>query len=585
MSNTKTPNTSITLQKPNVEEFRAAQNKIHRKIEELKAQQNAINERIQKEFESEQNKAAKEEQKALRQNIAKGQAFLKQKQLEKEKLTQSIRDLDKQKVELRKKQKEYEKSTSAPPPDIDAQIRHLELELETAPGTSLKKESKIMNDIKRLQHSKKHVKQKEDFSGDLASLDEKRKAMLDQVEALQLEIEKTRNSQSELYQQVQQIGEKHASMKDSLTLLHQEKHTLGSEISKQYDELRVLKEKFSEENAEWKRKIDEEKKKEAERRQAAEQLRQERQQQIMQEKLAKEEEKMKAQKEIERLRRLNPHEEEIVTCDILIHFLTNSTSAREKQRTVQQFNANAFAKEGMQQFKRSPGDEDAWLFADRGKSKKGGKKPPLLPKEAQPASEPQAEETSTSCSTVPKPKAPKNDKLLPAMPVAKLQAFDKLRIRPPIRQSEVSACVEELRKKKVYFESFKRTMEQVIEDERKEQLEKEKLQMEQEQTKAEEISSTEVPTLSATVVAVIEQAAVATSEEAAVATSEEAVEEPAEVQTEPICESNSPKQFNPPTEEPPIVQEIEARLTANQQSVDCPDSQSPLVIGELEVSS
>jgi hypothetical protein len=179
--------------------------------------------------------------------------------------------------------------------------------------------------------------------------------------------------------------------------------------------------------------------------------------------MAKEEERVRAQKEYNRLKRLNPYDDEIVTCGILIQYLSNDSGHKEKPRpVVQHFNAAAFAKPGMQQFKRSAAEEDAWLMGS--KKKKAPKQKTEQPKQLQ--QQPIKSETTQEHDAEQQPTVkPKTDRLLPAMPVARLQAFDKISIAPPLRQSDVAACLEELKKKKAHYESFAKTIKQVIAEE------------------------------------------------------------------------------------------------------------------------
>ena len=102
---------------------------------------------------------------------------------------------------------------------------------------------------------------------------------------------------------------------------------------------------------------------------------------------------------------------------------------------VAEFDANAFAKQGMQALKRDQNEDDLWLM---GKRKDKKPKPKPAPAPANP-------------DAPPKPKA---DRKMPALSVAKLQAFDKVGVKPPLRSSEVPATLEALKAKKVCHGCF-----------------------------------------------------------------------------------------------------------------------------------
>eukprot|EP01004_Peranema_trichophorum_P002754 NODE_1788_length_1809_cov_103.762159_g1491_i1.p1 GENE.NODE_1788_length_1809_cov_103.762159_g1491_i1~~NODE_1788_length_1809_cov_103.762159_g1491_i1.p1 ORF type:complete len:306 (-),score=113.91 NODE_1788_length_1809_cov_103.762159_g1491_i1:155-1072(-) len=197
-------------------------------------------------------------------------------------------------------------------------------------------------------------------------------------------------------------------------------------------------------------------KKERERREAEKQARIERQAKINEERRKKEEENARLAKEAARIKRLNPYEDEITTCDGLIAFLTSDKPSDKPKPVVQNFDANLFAKQGMQAFKRD--DQDEWLFADRTKKK------PAKPKPEEPI----------KTEEVPKPK-PKAEKKAPPISAARWNAFDKVGVKPPLKGSDVHNCIEELKKKKTYFESFKKTLAQVEAEEAEEAKREEEL--------------------------------------------------------------------------------------------------------------
>lgn len=201
-----------------------------------------------------------------------------------------------------------------------------------------------------------------------------------------------------------------------------------------------------------------EKKKEAER-----VARAERQAKLQEERKKKQEEEQKIVKEQARLKKLNPYFDEIATCDGLIAFLTSDlkpekpktfTTKFNTTTTTTNFDPNAFAKQGMKALKKTEEENDAWLYGEKKKKPKPKRTAPpldLIPP-------PPPSGSSSLPKALPKQKP---ERKAPTLSATRWHAFDKIGVNPPLKGKEITKCIEELKKKKVYFESFKRTMEQL----------------------------------------------------------------------------------------------------------------------------
>ena len=84
----------------------------------------------------------------------------------------------------------------------------------------------------------------------------------------------------------------------------------------------------------WKKKRDEEREKERQRRDAERKAREAKRAAIMEERRLRDEERARQQRELSRLKKLNPHEDEIASCDVLIAYLDQDTKTQEKKRCV-----------------------------------------------------------------------------------------------------------------------------------------------------------------------------------------------------------------------------------------------------------
>eukprot|EP00906_Rhabdomonas_costata_P031730 RCo044780 len=525
---------SAPIQRPNADELNNAVNRIRARIDELKEQQRVLAARQQTDTEADR---IRDEQKALRSEMDRMRVEIDEKKKKQEELRKEIQSIDSRRAELKGKQRQIDSAPCASPEEIAQRIKKLEFELETGSATTLKREAQIMNTIKRLEFKKKTIKPKEDLTDDLRSIDSTRSSLCEQMKQIQVEVEQIRDQRAKNFQQIQELQQKQNQGRDVAGQLRQERQALSDEIQKCYDEMRTIRDKFNADMTEWRRKVDEEREKETARRAAAEQARREKWQQVQEERARREAERMHAQREAARLRKLNPYEDEISACVGLIQYLTaelNPAAAAHKEKPkatpkeLEHFDAAAHAKPGMTVFKRSEQEEDEWLMKSKKPKPAADKKPkqaPAKPKVAaaasaasasgstskgapgakaaagSPASSKPAAKAAPSTSSAPtaapatapapapadaqevaaKPSAvekpqpagrQKADRMLTAMPIIRLHAFDKIGVAIPLRRSEISSCLEELNKRKAYFESFRKTMEQVIAEEEQEELRK-----------------------------------------------------------------------------------------------------------------
>ena len=87
--------------------------------------------------------------------------------------------------------------------------------------------------------------------------------------------------------------------------------------------------------SQWRKKRDEEREKERQRREAERKARDAKRAELAEQRRLKDEERAKAQREFAQLKRLNPHEDEIASCEVLIAYLSSDKEQHEKKRCVQ----------------------------------------------------------------------------------------------------------------------------------------------------------------------------------------------------------------------------------------------------------
>lgn len=458
-------------------------------IDELQGKLEALNERDSRNSFADQ---CRDERRQIQQSLDVLRSDIDEHKKEQSQRRARIGEIDETKRELRKRNQDMSKNTPTTVADIDAEIKRLEWKLETEGSSSVKREKAAMSEIARLKAAKSSVKERDELHLEQGNLDEQRKRLLDQVLDIQKEIDRIRGDRDVIYQQLQEITNKQNEGKDAINNVRKERQALRDEIQVHYEHIRKLRDDFSAQMEQWKKKREEEKEKERVRREAERNAREEKRAKLEEERRAKYEERARAQKEFSRLKKLNPHVEEIATCDILIAYLSADSKEHEKKRVVAEFDANAFAKKGMKELKKGQAEEDAWLM--------GKKKDKSKPKPAAPAA-------AAAAAPIPKPKA---DRKMPALTVSKMQGFDKVGIQPPLRSSDVPACLDQLKAKKAHFESFRRTPEQLDREEEEEERRAKEAQV-QRQREEREARSREVEEAAAEEAAVV-AAAVAGAE-------------------------------------------------------------------------
>jgi uncharacterized protein YdcH (DUF465 family)/uncharacterized coiled-coil DUF342 family protein len=349
-----------------------------------------------------------------------------------------IKQIDEVKGTLRKRGTELSKNGPATAAEIDAEISRLELRLETEGHSSLKREKAIAGDIQRLRLSKTTIRERDTLQQEQGSLDDERKKLMDEVLDTQKEMERLRAERETHYAQLQEIVERQTKSKDAIGEIRKERQLLRTEIRGCLDEISKLRDDFTARGDAWRKQRDEAREKEREKREAERKVREEQRAKQLEERRQREKLRARVHWEAARVKRLNPHEQEIAVCDSLIAFLLADAKEQEKKRSVAEFDPKAYAKKGMQVLKKDAAEEDLWLM---GKKKA---KPP-------------AEAKAAAASPPPLPPKPKADRKLPALTLPRLQGFNTLGVTPPIRSSDIPACLELLKAKKAHFESLKRT--------------------------------------------------------------------------------------------------------------------------------
>eukprot|EP00994_Dinema_validum_P004900 NODE_297_length_1951_cov_106.018402_g208_i0.p1 GENE.NODE_297_length_1951_cov_106.018402_g208_i0~~NODE_297_length_1951_cov_106.018402_g208_i0.p1 ORF type:complete len:546 (+),score=202.08 NODE_297_length_1951_cov_106.018402_g208_i0:64-1638(+) len=435
---------------PSRDDLHIKRNEIKIKIDALQKQLDDMNKGEKRDPEQDQ---IRNDRQQLQGQVAEKRIEIDKRKTDQNKLRDKIRVIDNHKKELREKTKDMKCDFSSVEA-VDEEIRKLEYQMESRGFSSLQKEKNMISRIKSLENSKKSLKERDSVVGTVTDMDESRREYLDQVQALQSEIEEFRRQRDELHTQLQEVSQRQNAGKEAQQSTRQAKQAVRDQITELFGEIKTIKEQFDADMIAWRARKEAERVKEREKRAAEQKLRQERAAARAEEKRLKDEARMMEAKELSRIKKLNPHEEEIASCDMLIHYLTNDQHHREKQRQAAQFdptkNELTAVQKGLVPFKRNEAEEDAWLF---GKKKKPAPKP-----------KPKAEQT-------------KVNRKLPPFPVAKLQAFDMLGVNSPQYTADVAAIVEELRSRKVFFESFKKTLAQVeAEEAEEERIENEKRQ-------------------------------------------------------------------------------------------------------------
>lgn len=383
---------------PNREDLNKKIAKLRSKIEGFNAKLQELDKKDTKDPESDK---LSDERRGLQARIKEMRDDIDAVQSEKTLLRNRISEIDaarRERQDMMKTQREGEgRAPFESLEEIEAEIRRLQFKQETGTG-GLKQEAKLRKEVKDLNVFKSTFTSRQFSKDELTKMNDERNGIIEQLQAIQEKIEGLRKDREGISEKLSAVSDRQNVGKGAQQTVRQERQGIRDQTSKCYDEIRKLRTDFDADYTAWRQKKDEERQKEQARRQLEQKERAEieaKKRQQREEEYREREELRKA-KDLERTRKaeefakfkkMNPHEDEITQCDILIQYLTQPAPkiiAAPKPKSTTSFDAAKFAQPGMVAFKKKPESEEKLSFG----AKKAPAPKPKEPKAPKPASDP-----------------------------------------------------------------------------------------------------------------------------------------------------------------------------------------------------
>eukprot|EP01060_Flectonema_neradi_P029894 TRINITY_DN423_c2_g1_i1.p1 TRINITY_DN423_c2_g1~~TRINITY_DN423_c2_g1_i1.p1 ORF type:complete len:501 (+),score=173.33 TRINITY_DN423_c2_g1_i1:51-1553(+) len=433
----------------NIQKVRDTVEKHKKKMEELKARNDNLG------GESEERKQAREELKKLRDDKAKLLTDLSSLRTKNRKIAEEARNTEREirevTSELRKEQRGG--NIELDPKAIDNKIKELEFKIESGGVGSLKGERRVMQEIKQytaMKEKSKELLAKSDGMLDAKSRAEKSRGERDSNQKV---IDSLTDDLTTVIDAITKVKETldATSSNDERAKIRQEKDDLREEINKcfaEMDKIRATHKEKKEAYNEWKKDYDKEVEAEIKRQREARALKEK----------EDAERREKDAIEYEELKKLNPYEDEIKECTVLIDYLKRKADlkhtappASKKTENTEEFDAaKAMLKfDGKGSIQLGRKDDSADFF-----QMKKGKKPQKK------AHSPPPKKTAPAAAAAPVKAAPAKQKSL-THEHNKGEVFRKYGLTLPLYAHECKGMIATLEEKVAEYKTHIKTPAQL----------------------------------------------------------------------------------------------------------------------------